>query len=451
MKFKKNYNVCIIGLGYVGLTLSNIMANRGFKVWGVEKNYEILKNLKAKKSHFYEPGLNKNLNKNLKNKYFSFSKKIPKNKNISTYIVTVGTPLNSKKKIEVSYIVKACKEIAKVLKNGDIIILRSTVKVGTSKNIVLPILNKTGKNFYLVYCPERAIEGSALSELGNLPQIIGGINQKSINIAKQIFKKITKKIIVTSNIETAEMIKLIDNSSRDLFFAYANEVAKACDAVGISASEVIESGKSGYPRTRVAKPGLVGGACLHKDPHIYSQSLNKYGVSAKITLMGREINETQPIEIAKFIYDLTKKIKNFPKNPKISLLGLAFKGRPITDDLRDSMAIKVFQVLRKKYKKSKFYGYDPIVNVKNIKKIGLQPIDSISKSFLKRSLIIILNNHYIFSKMLIEKYSKNLNKPAIIYDFWNHFDSNKLKLPQNVEYISLGNHYKSKYFREKLK
>ena len=99
--------------------------------------------------------------------------------------------------------------------------------------------------------------------------------------------------------------KLIDNSSRDLFFAYANEVARACDAVGISASEVIDYGKLNYPRTNIAKPGLVGGPCLHKDPHIYSQSLNKYGVDAEMTLMARKINERQPIEIANFIYKIT--------------------------------------------------------------------------------------------------------------------------------------------------
>ena len=245
------------------------------------------------------------------------------------------------------------------------------------------------------------------------------------------------------------MIKLIDNSSRDLFFAYANEVAKACDAVGISASEVINSGKSGYSRTRVAKPGLVGGACLHKDPHIYSQSLNKYKVKAKITLMGREINENQPLEIANFIYNLTKKIKNFPKNPKITLAGLAFKGEPITDDLRDSMALKVFEILKKRFKKSKFFGYDPIVSSLNIKKLGLIAINNISQVFQKKNLVVILNNHNVFSKMLIEKISKTLEKPAVIYDFWNHFDSDKLNLPEQVEYISLGNHYKSKYFRKK--
>jgi nucleotide sugar dehydrogenase len=449
IKKKQNSNfVCIIGLGFVGLTLSIAMTNGGFKVFGVEKNKYILKKLREKKGHFYEPGLDKFLKQNLKRKKFSFSKKIPKNKNISTYIVTVGTPLNPKKKIKTADIIKACKEIAKVLKDEDTVILRSTVKVGTTKNIVYPILNKTKKNFHLVYCPERAIEGSALKELNNLPQVIGGINKKSINKAKQIFKKITKKIIVTSNIETAEMIKLIDNSSRDLFFAYANEVAKACDAVGISVSEVINSGKSGYVRTHVAKPGLVGGACLHKDPHIYSQSLKKYGVSAKITLMGREINESQPIEIAKFIYNLIKKIKNFPKKPKISLLGLAFKGKPNTDDLRDSMSIKVFEVLKKKYKQSKFFGYDPVVPQQNIKKLGLNATSSVSKAFSRKDLVVILNNHHVFSDMPIQILSKTLKKPAIIYDFWNHFDSNKIKLPKDVEYISLGNHYKSKYFRK---
>ena len=448
MKTKSNKNVCVIGLGYVGLTLSNIMANKGFKIFGVEKNKYILKNLNKRKSHFYEPGLNKNLKVNLRNKSFSFTNKLPKNKNIDTYIVTVGTPLNKKKKIKISDIILACKSIAKNLKDNDIVILRSTVKIGTSRNIVLPILKKTKKNFHLVYCPERAIEGSALKELENLPQIIGGIDNKSIKKAKLIFSKITKKIIITSNIETAEMIKLIDNSSRDLFFAYANEVAKACDAVGISASEVINSGKTGYNRTHVAKPGLVGGACLHKDPHIYSQSLNKYGISAKITLMGREINENQPSDITNFIYNLVKKIKNFPNKPKISLLGLAFKGKPITDDLRDSMGIKVFESLKKKFNKSIFFGYDPIVSKSNIKKLGLKPIKSLRESFSKKNLVIILNNHHIFSKIPISKYSNSLSKPGIIYDFWSHFNSDKLNLSKNVEYISLGNHYKSKYFKK---
>ena len=445
MNISKNKSICIIGLGFVGLTLATVMANKGFKIYGVEKNKFILKKLKNKKGHFYEPGLNQNLIKNFKNKKFSFFNKIPKNKNISTYIITVGTPLNSQKKVITEYIVKTCTEIASVLKNDDMVILRSTVKIGTTRNIVFPILKKTGKKFFLAYCPERAVEGSALKELCVLPQVIGGINKNSEYRSKNIFKKITKKIITTSNVETAEMIKLIDNSSRDVFFAYANEIARACDAIGLDASEVINSGKLGYDRTGLAKPGLVGGPCLYKDPYIFSQSIKKYGISAEITLMARKINERQPFEVVNYIYKFLKQKESFSKKPKISLIGLAFKGYPVTDDLRGSMVIKVFKAIKKKFKQSKFYGYDPVVTVSNIKKLGLQKTRSLSDAFKNKNIIIILNNHHVFSSMPIEKFSKQLSKPAIIYDFWNHFDSNELKLPKKVDYIALGSHNKNKY------
>ena len=440
----KKKSVCIIGLGFVGLTLSTVMANRGFKIFGVEKNKLILNNLKQKKGHFYEPGLNSDLLKNFNNNSFSYYKKIPNDKSITTYIVTVGTPLNSKNKIKVEDIVKCTKEIAKVLKNNDTVILRSTVRIGTTRNIVYPILKASDKHFFLSYCPERAVEGSALKELCVLPQVIGGIDKKSEIISKNIFKKITKKIVMISNVETAEMIKLIDNSSRDVFFAYANEIARACDAIGLDASEVINSGKKYYHRTGLAKPGLVGGPCLHKDPYIFSQSAKKFGVSAEITLMARKINERQPFEAIDFLYKLIKKNKSFSKKLKISLVGLAFKGYPVTDDLRGSMSIKVLKEIKKKFRLSKYYGYDPVVTSSNINKIGLISSNSLENAFKNKDMVLILNNHHIFSEMPIEKLSKKLTKPAIIYDFWNHFGHKKLKLPNLVKYISLGSHNKIK-------
>ena len=444
MNIKSDSSICIIGLGFVGLTLAVVMANKGFKIYGVEKNKSILNNLKKKQAHFYEPGLKENLKKIIRKKNFLLFNKIPKNKNISTYIITVGTPLNSKKKIITNFISKTAKEISNVLKNNDMIILRSTVKIGTTKKLVFPILKKTGKNFSLVYCPERSVEGSALKELLELPQIIGGIDKNSENRALRIFKKITKKTIVTSNVETAEMIKLIDNSSRDVFFAYANEIARACDSIGLNASEVISSGKLNYDRTDIAKPGLVGGPCLYKDPYIFSESIKKKGLAAEITLIARKINERQPYEIVNFIYNLQKKTKEFPNKLRISLLGLAFKGNPVTDDLRGSMAIEVFKALKRKFKSSTFYGYDPLVSKANILKLGLKKNSSLQDSFKNKDLVVILNDHKIFSTMPIEKFSKNLNKPSIIYDFWNHFNKKKLNLAKNTQYISLGSHYKSK-------
>ena len=303
-KIKKNNkgSVCIVGLGFVGLTLATVMANRGFIVYGVEKNKSILDHLKNKKSHFFEPGLEKNLQKIIKNKKFSYFDKVPKKKDITTYIITVGTPLSDKKKILINYIIKAIKDVSKVVKNNDIVILRSTVKIGTTKNIVYPILKKTKKNFKLAFCPERAVEGSALKELYFLPQIIGAIDQNSENEAVKIFKNITKKIIITSNIETAEMIKLIDNSSRDVFFAYANEIMLLCEKLGVDTHECIKNSNIHYGRNNIPLPSPgVGGPCLSKDPYLLigkDDILELHPEQKSLILAGRKINESIPKTIA---------------------------------------------------------------------------------------------------------------------------------------------------------
>ena len=380
---------------------------------------------------------NNELKKLPKNR-FTFSKTIPNNSDISTYIITVGTPLNSRKKIITNYIKKTAIEIKKVLKKNDLIILRSTVKVGTTRNIVHPILDKKGLNYFLSYCPERAVEGSALKELEYLPQIIGGINKSSITKATNIFKNITKRIIPTSTLETAEMIKLIDNSSRDVFFAYANEIARICDNIGVNGLEVIRSGKLDYDRTDIAQPGLVGGPCLYKDPYILSESV-KRKVTAEITLTARKINERQPLEIVNFI----KKQINQKKSIKILLLGLAFKGHPATDDMRGSMSMEILKHIKNKIKKSVIYAYDPVINKKKIINLSTKPLNNLNHAFDKKDIVLILNNHVKFKEMDILKLSKKLNNNSLIYDVWGLFEDKKFKNQNNCKYISLGAHSKN--------
>src|SRR5205814_1352996 len=132
-------------------------------------------------------------------------------------------------------------------------------------------------------------------------------------------------VVRVSNVATAEMIKLIDNSRRDLMFGYANEVARMCDALGISAAEVIRSGRFGYTRTDIPMPGPVGGPCLSKDPHILAESLEFVGIRPEITLAARKVNERQPDEIVQFIRELLSGDGKFPKKLRIALLGIAFK------------------------------------------------------------------------------------------------------------------------------
>ena len=444
VNLKKNYTrtVCIIGLGFVGLTLAAVMCKKGFRVHGVDKKKFIINKLKKKQSHFFEPNLNNTLKEIIKNKKFKFTSTIPLDKNINTYIITVGTPINSKKKIITSYIKQTCLEISKILKDNDTIILRSTVKIGTTRNLAYQIFKKTNKKFFLAYCPERAVEGAALKELCYLPQVIGGINKSSTLNVLKIFKRITKTTIIASSVEAAEMIKLIDNSSRDVFFAYANEIARVCDKMGLNANEIINSGKLGYQRTAIAKPGLVGGPCLEKDPYIFSESFKKFNIIPEITLIARKINERQPSEIVSFILKKINKNELKRKKINISILGLAFKGNPVTDDLRGSMSLVIINQIKKKIKNAKFYGFDPVVEKVNIKNKGIIPLKNIESAFKNKDLIVITNNHNFFLNMKLDKLTKKTNKNCIIYDVWNLFDKNRLKLNNNNKYYSLGNHSK---------
>ena len=309
-------NICIIGLGYVGLTLSVAMAEKKFNVIGVEKNQSILDKLDKDQSHFFEPFINKKIKKIKKKKLFRYYKSIPNNINCSTYIITVGTPLNAYGKSRIDLIKNVTKKISKVLKNNDLIILRSTVKVGTTKNIVHKILKNTGKEFSLSYCPERTQEGKALEEIIKLPQIIAGFDNISTLRSKNLFKRITKNCVILKNLETAEMVKLVDNTYRDLNFAFSNEISKLCSTIDVDAIEVIESGKFKYARTNLALPGPVGGPCLTKDTYILNESFKKKIHKPIISLTARLENENIP----KFVINYLKKKINYKKKKQNSFV-----------------------------------------------------------------------------------------------------------------------------------
>jgi len=440
-KFKGGFpdcEVCIVGLGYVGLTLATVMAGSGFHVTGVEVRSDVLELLREGRAHFFEPGLEGRLKQAIRDGRISFSSEIPSNCAATVFIITVGTPLGSDGKSTMHGIGAVTRQVAKVLKPNDLVVLRSTVKQGTTRNVVLPVLQATGIQFDLAFCPERTLEGKALIELRQLPQIVGGVNLKSTIRASQVFQFITPTVVRVSNVETAEFIKLIDNANRDILFAYANEVARCCDVLGISALEVIQAGKLGYPRTNLPMPGLVGGPCLEKDPYILVEGLEERGITPEITLAARRINERQPVEVACYLSSLLK--QSFPVDPVIVLMGLAFKGQPVTDDLRGTLAKPFYSALRHHFPDAKFRGYDSVVSKNEIIKLGLTPCTSIEKAFFGANLVVILNNHPDFGAMSIEILSASLARPSLIYDFWNLFNAKELSLAPGVGYLALGSH-----------
>ena len=438
-------NVCILGLGFVGVTLAAVMADVGFRVVGVEIRDEVIAQLSSGNSYFFEPGLASQLKKSVENGSLQICKQIPQDCKATVFIVTVGTHLNAKKQIDLESIQNICHQIALHLKDGDLVIVRSTVKLGTTRSVIDPILKKTGKRYEIAFCPERTVEGQALEELRSNPQIIGADQLSASVRASHIFQWITPIILTVSSWETAEMIKLIDNTKRDVYFAFSNEVAHMCDVAGLSADEVLRLSRFGYVRGDIPNPGLVGGPCLSKDPHILLQSMKELGMMPKMTAAARQIHEELPEQAAIFLRQLTK--KNFPEKMIISLLGIAFKGKPVTDDIRGTTAKAIFNALKEQFPHAEYRGYDPVVQSEAIKAIGLQPINHLNDAFKGAHLVLILNNHPQFSTLPIESLALEMARPALIYDFWKHYHSKKLDLPKDVQYIGLGNH---KFIKENI-
>ena len=432
--------VSILGLGYVGLTLAVAMADIGFSVLGVEIREDVLALLEKGESHFHEPGLQQRLRRVIKSGNLRFAKHIPHDWMGSVFIITVGTPLDMNGRSRMDMVKNIGREVAEQMRNGSLVIMRSTVKLGTTRKVITPLLVASGKKFDLAFCPERTLEGKALVELRQLPQIVGGMTDEAAVRASQLFQFVTPTVVRVSSVETAEMIKLIDNAQRDVAFAYANEVARACDAIGISAAEVIQAGKLGYPRTNLPMPGPVGGPCLEKDSHILAEGLRELGVEPEITMAARRTNENQPAEVVSHLKRITNGISGFPPKPIITLMGLAFKGYPSTDDLRGTMAKPIFACLREAFPEAEFHGYDAVVNNAETRNFGLEPMSSLNQAFKNASLILILNNHPEFGTMDIEELALGMQSPGLIYDFWNFFKSNDLHLPDGVLYMALGSH-----------
>jgi len=425
-------NVCILGMGYVGLTLAAAMSEKGFNVFGVEIDDEKLKTIREGRSHFLEVGLDMTLERGIKNRTLSFSKEIPAGQEFDAYIVTVGTPLDHDGNPRMDMIENVGTDISNHLAPGALIILRSTVKVGTTRDIVKPILDAAGKEYYLAFCPERTIEGKAMEELNYLPQIIGGLNDKSVQKAEEIFSRITSTIHRLSSLESAELIKLLDNSFRDVFFSFGNEVALMCEALGLSSHEIINAANMGYSRTNIANPGFVGGPCLEKDPYILDHSLKSHNYSPDLIKTARKLNES----VVDHVFNHVKThLKENPK-PVITLMGLAFKGTPDTDDLRGSAALDLIDAFNSGMPNATLRGQDYFVKDEEIEKLGIKPVDEI-EAFEKADLVIILNNNKKYSWIDYGKHSSFLNSSGMIYDCWGVV-SKTTKLAKGVSLNVLG-------------
>lgn len=415
---QKKAIISVIGLGRVGLPLLSVLANAGFKVLGVDIDEKKLNSIKNSICPFFDPPLQEDLKKSVSSGNLTVSNKILNNK-VDVIIVTVGTPTSIEGSVDYSQLYAAMNEVCSINLSGKLIILRSTLPPKTTQDIIIPLLeNKTnlkcGNDFALAVCPERILEGKAIKEIHDLPEIIGGINEISNKLAAEVFLGInsTKDVLFTST-TGAELAKLFTNIYRYNIFALANEFALWAEHYGVDGNEIIKIANYNYERCNIPIPGFAGGPCLSKDSTFLANDI----AFASIVSAAWKLNESIPQHI---VNNLKRLLGNlFDK--KITVLGISFKAG--SDDLRNSPSLKLVEIL--KNTGAQVRVHDPFVkNTEDILSVLQSP-----------DLIIIATNHNNF-----KNYIEIINKcnPKIIYDVWGMFKkddfpkSNYIKFGQSI-------------------
>jgi nucleotide sugar dehydrogenase len=440
-KFANHRHLVVVGLGYVGLTMALVMADAGYRVTGVEQDISKVQLLLEEKSYIHELGLESLLRTQLLKRFFPVTE-MPDDGDV--FIISVGTPVieasNGRKLPTLEFLEDACKKIGTKLKTGNLIVLRSTVPIGTCRNFVSKKLEEAsgltcGIDFHLAFAPERTAEGKALKELRSLPQIIGGYNTDSLEATVAIFKEVTPTIVRVESMEAAEMAKLMNNTYRDYIFAYANNMARIASDFNINIHEVISAANRGYPRDPIPLPSPgVGGPCLTKDAHIFASNTDAASLDPAFIIQSRKANELMHSHVAARVIEALKNAGKNISECRILLCGIAFKGNPETGDIRNSSALEIYNIL--KNTNCQIFGFDPVASYSDIEKEGIIPLN-IENAFINADAALFLNNHKQFEKLDLTQLVGQMAEKPVIFDGWNLFRKDEILAIRPCAYVGL--------------
>jgi UDP-N-acetyl-D-mannosaminuronic acid dehydrogenase len=345
LKFEK---ICVFGLGYIGLPTASTFATHGLRVVGVDINQQILETLRKGGLHIHEPGLRTVVEAALLSGNLSIS---DKPEEADAFIIAVPTPFYADKSGEFNgkrfkladmrAVTSATEAIAPVLRKGNLVVLESTSPPLTTLDLVAPILEKSGLkagiDFHLVYSPERVLPGQILRELIENARVIGGVTPQASQAGRDLYSIFVKGEIILTDATTAEMVKLMENTYRDINIAIANEFSRLSDRFGVDVWEAISIANR-HPRVEILNPGPgVGGHCISVDPWFFVESAPEL---SQLIYTARQVNDAQP----HFVMELVEKALGSLKGKKIAALGLAYK--PDVDDLRESPAVELVRLLQ---------------------------------------------------------------------------------------------------------
>lgn len=408
--------VAILGLGYVGLPVACLLAEKGFDVYGVDLKQETVSKINSGVSPIDDEDLNRDV--------AAFRGKIKATtdasviSDVDVILVCVPTPVDAKYNPDFVPLMEASESIAKYLKKGQLVILESTVSPGTCEEVMLPVLEKSGlisgKDFYLAHCPERVDPGNKKYKLRNLPRCVGALSEEGLSKAALFYRSfIEAEIAEISSLKAAEATKIVENSFRDINIAFINEIAKSFDRMGIDIIEVIKGASTKFTFWPHYPGCGVGGHCISVDPYYLIEKGKGVGFDHKFLKIAREVNNSMPGYTISRLMSALNSIGKSVKGTKITVLGIAYK--PDVDDHRESPALKIISAL--KSLGADLRVYDPWL-------LDQSTVNNLDDA-LNSEVLVLCTAHTEFKEMNLNQLKEKNVK--IIIDGRNCLDKNKIR------------------------
>ena len=397
---KKEADVSIIGMGYIGLPTALFYAMRGLKVRGIDTNQSLIDGLKKGIISIHEEGLENIAEEHLSKIQLATSYDDVNQSDV--FVLCLPSPVDESGKTITTYLEQAVKDIAKVSKKGALILVESTVPVGTTERLAQLYAKESGlkpdSDFWFAHCPERVLPGKVVEEMDTNHRLAGGTSEASAELAVAFLAQVFKaELVHSTSASISEAAKLAENAFRDTNIAYANELAKLCTAMEIDVSEVIKLANL-HPRVEILSPGLgVGGYCLPKDGWILVESARQKGGSAELIPAARHVNDSMPMHVSQRI---RKEVLDCTDKATVGLLGISFKEN--VSDTRNSPTVELLQALTST--DVSVIVYDPLVD----ESFGAKQANSMEELLKVSDIIVLCVGHdqivkELAGKDLIEK------------------------------------------------
>lgn len=389
---QRKANVCVVGLGYVGLPLAVRFAEAGFPVIGIDVDREKVEKIRDGISYIPDVSLGSSTLCSIR---ASTDTSLLREADVS--IICVPTPLSKTRDPDLSLVLEAGRTAARHLRAGQLVVLESTTYPGTTRELLLPLFEEkglsVGKDFYLAYSPERIDPGNESFNLVNTPKVVAGTTPSCSEVAQKLYSQIVTQVVPVSSTDTAEMVKLLENTFRSINIALVNEFAIMCHRLGLNVWEVIAAAASKPFGFMPFNPGPgLGGHCIPVDPHYLSWKLRLLAYKARLIELADEINREMPRFVVEKVVEALNQAKKSVKGSKIFILGVAYKKD--SDDVRESPALDVMKLLGERGGEIAYH--DPYVSQLRLENGLLQSAPLTSQSLASADVVVIVTDHTRF-------------------------------------------------------